>query len=153
MSQKGYEIGTLIGTIDPRIITSTEIFTDVIDMSKFDQVTAYCMIGDSDGSEIVCRAVTCDSGGTNVAAFKTASTLAASPTAHDNVQVILNVAAEDLAGGTATTADRYVKFGMVTGSNDAYAACAVLGFLPKHAPGHADVPDLTTVQEIEDDAD
>jgi len=153
MSQKGYEIGALIGTIDPAVITSTEVFTDVIDMGDFDQVTAYCMIGDSDGSAIVCRAVTCDSAGNNVAAFKTADTLANSPTANDNCQIIINVAAEDLAGGTATTADRYVKFGMVTGSNDAYAACAVIGYLPKQGPGHADYPDLTTVKEIEDDAD
>lgn len=152
MSQKGYEIGALVGTIDPQVVTTTEKFTDVIDMSDFDQVTCYFLLGDSDGSEVVCRAVTCDSSGTNVAAFKTADTLAASPTAHDNVQVIINVANEDLAGGS-TNADRYVKFGIVTGSNDAYAAAAVLGFLPKHGPGHADVPDLTTVQEIEDDKD
>ena len=45
MSQKGYEIGALIGTIDPQVITTTEKFTDVIDMGDFDQVTAYCMIG------------------------------------------------------------------------------------------------------------
>lgn len=152
MSQKGYEIGALVGTIDPQVVTTTEKFTDVIDMSDFDQVTCYFLLGDSDGSEVVCRAVTCDSSGTNVAAFKTADTLAASPTAHDNVQVIINVANEDLADGS-TNADRYVKFGIVTGSNDAYAAAAVLGFLPKHGPGHADVPDLTTVQEIEDDKD
>lgn len=153
MNQKGYEIGALIGTVDPQVITSTEKFTDVIDMMDFDQVTCYFLLGDSDGSEVVCRAVTCDSAGNNAAALKTASTLAASPTAHDNVQVIVNVAAEDLAGGTASTADRYVKFGIVTGSNDAYAAAAVIGYLPKHGPGHADVPDLTTVQEIEDDKD
>jgi hypothetical protein len=150
--QKGYEIGALIGTIDPQIVTTVEKFTDVIDMMDFDQVTCYFLLGDSDGSEVVCRCVTCDSGGTNAAAFKTASTLEASPTAHDNVQVIINVSADDLAGGS-TNADRYVKFGIVTGSNDCYAAAAVIGYIPKHGPAHADVPDLTTVQEIEDDLD
>jgi len=32
MSQKGYEIGTLIGTIDPQSLNGAE-YTDVIDMS------------------------------------------------------------------------------------------------------------------------
>jgi len=152
MSQKGYEIGTLIGTIDPQVITSTEVFTDVIDMMDFDQVTFYFLIGDSDGSELVARVVTCNSAGNSVAALKTASTLNNSPSANDNSQIIINVAAEDLAGG-ASPADRYVKGGFVTGSNDCLAACAVIGYIPKHGPGHADVPDLTTVKEIEDDLD
>jgi len=153
MSQKGYEIGTLIGTIDPQSITTTEVFTDVIDMTDFDQVTFYFLIGDSGDDDIVARVVTCAVGGGDVVAFKTADTLAASPTANDNVQIIINVAAEDLAGGTAGTADRYVKGGIVSASNATLVAVAVIGYMAKHAPGHADVPDLTTVQEIEDDAD
>jgi len=153
MSQKGYEIGALIGTIDPQLVTTTEKFTDVVDMSKFDQVTFYFLLGDAKHSDIVARVVTCDSGGNNVAAFKTASTLDGSASDNDNTQIIINVAAEDLAGGTASTADRYVKGGLVTASNDTYAACAAIGYIPKHAPGHADAPDLTSIQEIEDDKD
>lgn len=152
MSQKGYEIGTLIGTIDPQSVTTTEVFTDVIDMTDFDEVTFYFMTGASGADDIVARVVTCDSGGTNAAAFKTASTLSGSATANDNVQIIVNVTAEDLAGGS-TNADRYVKGGIVSASNATLAACAVIGYKPKHGPGHADVPDLTSVQEIEDDKD
>jgi len=152
MVQKGYEIGTLIGTIDPQSITTTEIFTDVIDMTDWDEVTFYFLFGESGADDIVARVVTCDSGGTNAAAFKTASTLSGSPTANDNTQIIINVSADDLAGGS-TNADRYVKGGVVSASNATLAAVAVIGYEPKHGPGHADVPDLTTVQEIEDDTD
>jgi len=152
MSQKGYEIGTLIGTIDPQRITTAELFTDVIDMTNFDQVTFYFMLGNVDFADVIARVVTCDSAGNNAAAFKTATTLEGSASTNDNDQVIINVAAEDLAGGTAY-ANRYVKGGLVTASNEGLGACAVIGYLAKHAPGHADVPDLTSVREIEDDKD
>jgi hypothetical protein len=152
MSQKGYEIGTLIGTIDPQSITTAEVFTDVVDMSDFDQATFYFLIGESGDCDIVARVVTCDADGNNRAAFKTADTLDASPTANDNVQIIINVSAEDLAGGDINE-DRYVRAGIVAESEEVLVACAVVGYMPKHAPGHADVPDLASVIEIEDDID
>ena len=153
MSQKGYEIGTLIGTIDPIRLSTTELWTDVIDMTNFDQVTFYFLIGEAKNTNIVCRVVTCNASGNTRAAFKTADTLNNSPSANDNSQIIINISADDLAGGTSP-ADRYVKGGIVCGSNEADAvACAVIGYRPKHGPGHADVPDLTSVQEIEDDLD
>ena len=152
MSQKGYEIGTLIGTIDPQEITTTETWTDVIDMSDFDQVTFYFLIGEAKNTNIVCRVVTCNASGNTRAAFKTADTLNNSPSANDNSQIIINISADDLAGGTSP-ADRYVRGGFVTDSQDVFAACAVIGYIAKHGPGHADVPDLTTVKEIEDDKD
>ena len=153
MSQKGYEIGTLIGTIDPQRLTTTELFTDVIDMGDFDQVTFYFLVGNTDFADIIARVVTCNAAGSTRTAFKTATTLGGSSSTNDNVQIIINVAAEDLAGGNSP-ADRYVRGGIVTSSNQADAvACAVIGYLAKHGPGHADVPDLTSVQEIEDDKD
>ena len=153
MSQKGYEIGTLIGTIDPIRLSTTELWTDVIDMTNFDQVTFYFLVGNADFAEITARVVTCNAAGNTVAAFKTATALDESLSANDNTQIIINIAAEDLAGGNCPD-DRYVKGGIVCGSNEADAvACAVIGYMAKHAPGHADVPDLTSVQEIEDDLD
>jgi len=153
MSQKGYEIGALIGTIDPQYVDSTEQFTDVIDMTDFDQVTFYFLIGNTTfGDDLVARVVTCNASGNSVTALKTASTLSGSASSNDNVQIIINVAAEDLAGA-ASPADRYIKGGFVTDSGNALVACAVIGYLPKHGPAHADVPDLTSVQEIEDDKD
>lgn len=152
MSQKGYEIGTLIGTIDPQRVTTTELFTDVIDMSDFDQVTFYFLVGNADFAEITARVVTCNAAGNSRTALKTATALDESLSSNDNVQIIVNVAAEDLAGGDSPD-DRYVRGGIVTGSNECLGACAVIGYLPKHAPAHADVPDLTSVVEIEDDKD
>lgn len=153
MSQKGYEIGTLVGTIDPIRLSTTELFTDVIDMTNFDQVTFYFLIGNADFADVIARVVTCNSAGNTVAAFKTASTLDGSLSANDNCQIIINISADDLAGGSSP-ADRYVKGGIVCSSNEADAvACVVIGYLAKHGPGHADVPDLTTVKEIEDDKD
>ena len=153
MSQKGYEIGTLIGTIDPIRLSTTELWTDVIDMTDFDQVTFYFLIGNADFAEITARVVTCNAAGNSRTALKTATALDESLSANDNTQIIINVSAEDLAGGDSP-ADRYVRGGIVCSSNEADAvACAVIGYMPKHAPGHADVPDLTSVQEIEDDLD
>jgi len=151
--EKGYEIGTLIGTIDPIRLSTTELFTDVIDMSDFDEVTFYFLIGNADFADIICRVVTCNAAGNTVAAFKTATTLDGSLSVNDNCQIIINISADNLAGGVSP-ADRYVKGGIVCSSNEADAvACAVIGYRAKHGPGHADVPDLTSVKEIEDDLD
>lgn len=150
---KGYEIGTLIGTIDPQRLSTTQLYTDVVDMSDFDEVTFYFLIGNADFAEVTARVVTCNSAGNTVAAFKTATALDESLSANDNTQIIINISADDLAGGVSP-ADRYVKGGIVCTSNEVDAvACAVIGYRPKHGPGHADVPDLTSVKEIEDDLD
>ena len=151
MSQKAYEMAAVIGTIDPQAsITSTEKFTDVIDMSKWDQVLFVFMLGDCGDDDIVCRVVTCDSGGTNAAAFKTADTLSADASANDNDQVVISVSAEDLAGGSSN-ANRYVKGGIVAATNTIIAACLAIGLVPKHGPANDN--DLASVVEIEDDAD
>lgn len=137
----------LIGTIDPQTITTVEVFSDVIDMSKFDKVMAVFMGGNmaSDGT-MVCRAVTCDSAGNNVAALKTATAVDAGT---DNSQVIVEVDNQDLAGG-ATNKDRYIKFGMVSAGSGGPVAVAVLG-VAKYGPSSDQ--DLATVLEIETDLD
>lgn len=151
MSMKAYEMAALIGTIDPQSIGTTEVFTDVVDMSKWDQVLFIFMIGVAGNTDdLVARVVTCDSGGTNAAAFKTATTLSGHATANDNDQIIISVSAEDLAGGSMN-ANRYVKGGFVGMSDGTLAACAVIGMLPKHGPANDN--DLASVVEIEDDAD
>lgn len=138
----------VIGTVDPQTLADTEVFSDVIDMSKFWDVMAVAMLGnmnDSTGT-LVFRAVTCDSAGANVAAFKTASTLAV---VADEKQVVLEVSNEDLAGG-ATNADRYVKFGVVSGSTGGPVSVLVLG---RAKNGPSSDSDLSTVAEIEIDKD
>ena len=146
--QKLSEEIAVIGTIDPQTLADTEVFSDVIDMSKYWDVMAVAMIGnmnDSTGT-LVFRAVTCDSAGSNVAALKTASTLGV---VADNKQVVIEVTNEDLAGG-ATNADRYVKFGMISGSTGGPAGCVVLG---RSKYGPSSDGDLSTVAEIEIDKD
>jgi len=147
---KAYEMAGLVGTIDPQAVGTSEVFTDFIDMSKQDQVLFTFMLGDCGADDIVIRVVTCDSSGNNAAAFKTATTLSAHALDNDNHQVLISVSADDLAGG-ATNADRYVKGGIVAGTNTVLAACAVHALLPKHGP--ANDGDLASVVEIEDDAD
>lgn len=141
----------VIGTIDPQTLADTEVFSDVIDMSKFEQVACIFLTGDMNAStgSLVARAVTCDSAGNNAAALKTAATIAAAANASDNKQVVIEVANEDLAGGAAK-ADRYVKFGAVSGSTGGAAAAVVLG-KAFHRPSSNH--DLATVAEIEIDKD
>lgn len=145
--QKISEYLGLIATIDPQTVTTAEVFSDVIDMSKFLDVMAIFAGGNmaSDGT-MVCRAVTCDSSGSNAAALKTASTVAAGT---DNTQVIVEVTNEDLAGG-GTNADRYIKFGIVSAGSGGPVSCMVLG---KAKNGPSSDHDLATVAEIEIDKD
>ena len=139
----------VIGTIDPQTLADTEVFSDVIDMSKYNRIMCIFQTGDMNGStgSLVARCVTCDSGGTNAAAFKTATTIAAASS--DNKQVIIEVDQNDLAEG-GTNANRYVKFGAVSGTTGGPVSAVVLGE-SKHRPSTND--DLSTVNEIEIDAD
>lgn len=140
----------LIGTIDPQTVSNSEVFTDVIDMSKYQKVMAVFMLGNMPAETIVARCVTCDSGGTNAAAFKTASTLSAHASNNDNDQIIIELDGDELAEG-GSNAERYVKFGLVTGgSTGGPAACAVFGEV-KQPP--ATNHDLSSIVEIEVDQD
>ena len=146
--QKLTEEIAVIGTIDPQTLADTEVWSDIIDMSKYWDVMAVALLGnmnDSTGT-LVFRAVTCDSAGNNAAALKTASTLAV---VADNKQVVIEVSNEDLAGG-GNNANRYIKFGMISGSTGGPAGAIVLG-RSKNGPASDD--DLSTVAEIEIDKD
>jgi hypothetical protein len=135
----------VIATVDSQTVTTSEVFSDVVDMSKYLRVRAIFMGGNmaADGS-MICRAVTCDSAGNNAAAFKTADTVEAGT---DNSQVIIEVANEDLAGGAAN-ADRYVKFGIKSAGSGGPVSVVVEG-----EPFFKPTDDLATVVEIEIDKD
>jgi len=149
MNAHHHEEWALCGTLDPQAVVDTELFTDVIDMADFHQAEAAFLLGGWASETIVCRAVTCDSAGNNAAALKTADTLAAHATNNDNVQVIISVRGEDLPG--TTNADRYIKFGIVSGSSSGgTAAIAVFG-QAKSKPATAF--DLSSIKEIETDND
>lgn len=140
------ELIGVIGTIDPATVTS-EVFTDVIDMSKHDQIMAVALLGNmASDSAATFRALTCDSSGSNAAAFKTA---AASSAGTDNSQIVIEVDNNDLAGG-GTNADRYIKFGLTATNAGGASAVVVLG-RAKYGPSSDG--DLSTVLEIETDLD
>lgn len=140
------ELLGVIGTIDPATVTS-EVFSDVIDMSKYDQVIAIALLGNmASDSAATFRAVYCDSAGNNVSACKTAT---ASDGGTDNSQIVIEVDNNDLAGG-ATNKDRYVKFGLTATNSGGPCAVLVLG-RAKYGPSSDG--DLATVLEIETDLD
>jgi len=151
MNKMFSEDWAVIGTIDPQTLADSEVFSDVIDMSKFEKVAAIFMTGNMNGStgSLVARVVTCDSAGSNVAALKTAATIAAAADASDNAQVVIEVDNMDLAEG-GTNKDRYVKFGAISGSTGGPVAAVVLG-KAFNCPSHA--LDLASVAEIEIDKD
>ena len=150
MVANAYEMAGVIGTIDPQTVVDTEVFSDVIDMQDFHQVMCVFALGNMAAETIIARCVTCDSSGNNIAALKTASTLSAHATDNDNKQIIIAVRGEDLPG--TTNANRYIKFGVITGGSVGGPIGAVaLGLEAKHGP--ANQHDLASVVEIEIDND
>jgi len=144
-----HENMALCGTLDPVTVVNSEVFSDVIDMKKFHKVLGTLLIGNVASETIVFRCVTCDSAGNNVAAFKTASTLAAHATNNDGKQILIEVDGADLPG--TTNADRYIKFGVVTGSTSGGPMSISAHGIPKHLP--ATGQDLATIVKIETDSD
>lgn len=138
------EILAVIATSDPQTHANVEKFTDVIDMSKYDQVMGIALTGDMASETIDFRVVKCDSDGNNPVALKAATQLAANASANDNSQSIIIVRASDL--NAVNEASRYIKFGLFTGgATGGPAAIAVIG-IPNY--GTAASNDLSTVKEI-----
>jgi hypothetical protein len=138
------EVLSVCATVDPQTTANTEKFTDVIDMSKYDQVLGIALTGDMASETIDFRVVTCDSGGANPVALKACAQLTASAGANDGAQLELAVRSADLnANGEAA---RYIKFGLVTGGATG-GPCAVVVVGIAHA-GLASANDLSTVAEI-----
>ena len=133
----------VVGTIDPQTVMNTELFTDVVDMKHFHECMGIALLGNMAAETIDFAVYTCDSDGNNATELKDITQLAAHATNNDNKQVIINVKSQDLASANK----RYVKFGLVTGSNTGGPAAVVaLGVSPRYAPGTDN--DLNTVVEI-----
>ena len=101
----------IVGTIDPATVANTEVFTDVVDMSKWHQCLGIALIGNVAAEAIDFKAYRCAAGGGSAVALKSATQLAAHASNNDGTQVVINVRAEDLAA----SGDQYIKFGLVTG--------------------------------------
>lgn len=133
----------LIGTIDPATIANTQIYTDVVDMSKWHQVLGLCLLGNMASETIDFKAYSCNSDGSSSVELKACTQLAANASTNDNTQLVISVRAEDLAA----SGKQYVRFGLVTGgATGGPAAVAVLGVDARYQP--ASDNDLSTVQQI-----
>lgn len=135
----------LVGTIDPATVANTEVFTDVIDMHRWHQALGIALLGNMASETIDFKAYRCASDGSSKVALKSATQLAASATANDNAQVVINVRSEDLSA--AAEGARYVVFGLVTGgATGGPAAVVALGVDPRFSP--ASDNDLASVLQI-----
>lgn len=133
-----------IGTIDPATVANTQVFTDVIDMSKYEQVLATVLIGNIASEAVDFKAYSCDSAGNSAVELKACTQLAANASTNDNTQLIMSVRAEELNSVAETT--RYIKFGLVTGGATGGPCAALVQGLLKY--GVASSLDLATVQQI-----
>lgn len=133
----------IIGTIDPATIANSQVYTDVVDLSKYHQVVGIALLGNMASETIDFKAYYCDSDGSNATAVTSATQLAASASANDNTQVAINVRSDDLIAA----GKRYVKFGLVTGgATGGPAAVLVLGGDARFGPGSGG--NLATVQQL-----
>lgn len=132
----------VVGTLDPVTVVNTEVFTDVVDMTKFGQVMGIALTGNMAAETIDFKCYTCAANGDTKVALKSAAQLAAHATTNDGVQMVINVRGEDLTAG-----QRYIVFGIVTGNTTGGpAAIVALGTNARYQPA-AD-SDLASVLEI-----
>lgn len=133
----------ILGRINPQTVASTEVFTDVVDLSRFHQAIGIALLGNMAAETIDFRCYSCDSDGGNATALKSATQLPGSATANDNAQVAINVRAEDLQAASK----RYVKFGLVTGGATGGPAAAIaLGVDARFEMASAD--NLASVKQV-----
>jgi hypothetical protein len=141
VSSKPHERIGVVGRIDPQTVVNSELFSDVIDMSKFHEVMGIALLGNMANETVDFRACTCDSDGSNKTTLTAATQRAASATANDNKQIVLSVKSDHV-----TASKRYLVFGLVTGGATGGPACVVaLGVSPRVAPITDD--DLSSVVE------
>lgn len=143
VNQAAGESLAVVGTIDPQTVSNTELFTDVVDMSKFLQVLGVALLGNMSSETIDFKAYSCDSNGSNAGALKSATQLAAHASNNDNTQIVISVRAEDLTA----SGKQHVKFGLVTGGASGGPAGAIaIGLDARYQP--ASDSDLASVAQI-----
>jgi hypothetical protein len=144
MQETPYEKAAVIGRVNPQTVANVEKFTDVIDMSKFHEIVAIAYLGDMANETVTFTAYSCNSSGSGAASISgKVVSLAASATANDNVQEVINIVSSDLIA----SGKQYCKFGLVTGGGTGGpAAVTVQAVKARFKPGAAD--DLTSVGTI-----
>lgn len=138
------ELLAVVGTIDPATVTSTEVFTDVVDMGANAQALAIACIGNMAAETVDFKCYSCDSDGSNAAAITglAATQLAAHASNNDNKQIVINVRDDALLA----SGKQHVKFGLVTGGATGGPCAVVVVAAPRQ--GLASAADLSTVVEI-----
>lgn len=133
----------ILGRINPQTVANTELFTDVVDLSRFHQAIGIALLGNMAAETIDFKCYSCDSDGSNATALKSATQLPSSATANDNAQVAISVRAEDLQASSK----RYIKFGLVTGGATGGPAAAIaLGVDARFEMASAD--NLASVKQV-----
>jgi hypothetical protein len=134
----------VVSTIDPQTVANSAVNGDAVDMSKYHRVAFFFALGDM-ASEVIDCLVQEDSASAfnvNATTYKAATQLAASASANDNRQVVIEVEAARLADG-----NRYVRPRMVTGgATGGMASCIGLAVVSREQPASAG--DLASVAEI-----
>lgn len=139
MASQPSERAGVVGTIDPQTVVNSEVFSDVVDMSKFAELMAVFLLGNMANETITATLYYCDSDGGNAVAISGKQlALSASASANDNTQVQMNLKAEEVIT-TSLQTKRYVKAGLVTGnSSGGPAAVLLLGMNPRFGPASDD---------------
>lgn len=133
----------ILGRINPQTVANTELFTDVVDLSRFHQAIGIALLGNMAAETIDFKCYSCDSDGSNATALKSATQLPSSATANDNAQVAISVRAEDLQASSK----RYIKFGLVMGGATGGPAAAIaLGVDARFEMASAD--NLASVKQV-----
>lgn len=138
---KAYEKIALAGVVNPQTVASTEVFSGVVNLGAYHQVLGIAMLGNEAAETIDFTCYRCDADGGNAVSLKAATQLAASASANDNKQLMINVIADELMASGA----QYVKFGLKTGdTTGGPAAVAALGVDGRYGP----VTQPATVLEV-----
>lgn len=122
----------IVATIDPVVVTTAEVFTDVVDMSRHDQLLALVLSGDMAAAATMdFKFYGCDSDGNNAtAAVKAATQRAADASNNDGIQIEMIIRAIEMPAAKP----RWGKFGIVSASTGGPMAVIVFSVAPRYAP-------------------
>src|SRR3954471_13415426 len=132
----------VIGTVDPVVVTTVELFTDVIDFGAWDQVVGIALTGDMAASTLDFSAYSCLANGTSAVLIKGTTQLASDAALHDNSQLVINLRNPELGALNK----QYGKFGILASSTGGPCCVIVLGVDKRY--GTPVSGDLATVLQV-----
>jgi hypothetical protein len=130
------EVAIVAGFVGPATVNTTPILSSAVDMSKFRRAMFILALGDMASETIDFKLQwSATSGGTYAdVTGKAITQLAASASANDNAQCIINLDAADLPAGA-----QFVKGRAITGGATGGSACILgIGMDPTYGPASTD---------------